>query len=389
MEFSVAFWNLQNLFDVNSTEVATDLEFVPENGWTKEVLDKKIHNLSAPLRTMDNGNPPDLIGFCEIESEKLARDLCENIRPDYYEVAKYIDGSDIRGIDTCLVFSKDIFECIQTKSFRINFRYPTRDIFLARLRLKDTHAELSVLVNHWPSRRGRRMGFDQFDTEFSRCMVAENCGRIVDDILKIPFEEMKYLPHDILSDEGYLSMIDARWNKNVLLMGDFNDDPFDKSVSMYLRAKDDREIHTEINQTLEILRNIDRDKTDKQHYIEYSTPLYNCMWNFSDYTYYHWRNNTVNLFDQFIISRGLLLGRQKLKMNLENVRVFNKGLSIGENLSEEYFVPKDPERFHPAQRGIPMTFEYSRNNGRMPKHRVPNTGFSDHFPIYATIKTLS
>ncbi|HEX5922078.1 MAG TPA: hypothetical protein VFY55_09930 [Nitrososphaeraceae archaeon] len=32
MEFSVAFWNLQNLFDVNSSEIATDLEFIPEKG---------------------------------------------------------------------------------------------------------------------------------------------------------------------------------------------------------------------------------------------------------------------------------------------------------------------------------------------------------------------
>jgi hypothetical protein len=112
------------------------------------------------------------------------------------------------------------------------------------------------------------------------------------------------------------------------------------------------------------------------------------MWNLSGFSYYHWRNNSTNLFDQFIISRGLLLGVQKLKMNLENVRVFNEGLSIGENLSNDYFVPKDPEKYHPAQRGIPMTFEYLRNNGRIPKHRKPNTGFSDHFPIHGTVKVL-
>ena len=91
MEFSVAFWNLQNLFDVNSSEIATDLEFIPEKGWTAEVLSKKIENLSKPLRIMNNGNPPDLFGFCEIESEKLARDLCERVRPGYYEIAKFID----------------------------------------------------------------------------------------------------------------------------------------------------------------------------------------------------------------------------------------------------------------------------------------------------------
>lgn len=70
---------------------------------------------------MNNGNPPDLLGFYEIESEKLTRDLCEKVRPGYYEIAKFIDGSDIRGIDICLVYSKDIFDCIETKSFRINF----------------------------------------------------------------------------------------------------------------------------------------------------------------------------------------------------------------------------------------------------------------------------
>ncbi len=388
MEFSVAFWNLQNLFDVNSSEIAKDLEFIPEKGWSSEVLEKKMENLSKALRSMNNGNAPDLVGFCEIESEKLARELCEKTRSGYYEVAKYIDGSDIRGIDTCLIYAKDIFNCVETRSFRINFRYPTRDIFLAKLRLKENNSELSILVNHWPSRRGKKDGFDQNDTEFSRCMVAENCGRIVDDLLKIPFDELKDLPHDILPDKNYVDMINARWNKNVLLMGDFNDDPYDKSISKYLRAKNDREVFVELNETLEILRNTDRDRTDKQHYLEYTPPLYNCMWNLSGFSHYHWRNNSTHLFDQFIISRGLLRGVQKLKMNLENVRVFNDGLTIGENLSSDYFVPKDPERYHPAQKGIPMTFEYLRNNSWIPKHRKPNTGFSDHFPIQGTINVL-
>jgi hypothetical protein len=63
MEFSVAFWNLQNLFDVNSSEIATDLEFIPEKGWSTEVLSKKIENLSKPLRIMNNGNPPRFAWF--------------------------------------------------------------------------------------------------------------------------------------------------------------------------------------------------------------------------------------------------------------------------------------------------------------------------------------
>jgi hypothetical protein len=69
--------------------------------------------------------------------------------------------------------------------------------------------------------------------------------------------------------------------------------------------------------------------------------------------------------------------------------VFNEGLSIGDNLSNDYFIPQDPEKYHPAQRGIPMTFEYLRNiSGRIPKHRLPSAGFSDHFPIFGTIQVL-
>jgi endonuclease/exonuclease/phosphatase family protein len=167
-------------------------------------------------------------------------------------------------------------------------------------------------------------------------MVAENYGRIVDDLLKIPFEEIKYLPHEILSDKSYVDMINKRWNKNVLLMGDFNDDPFDKSISKFLRAKNDKEVFIELNESLEIFRNIDRDNTDKQHYLQYTPPLFNCMWNVSGFSYYHRRNNSTNLFDQFIISRGLLLGVQKLRMNLEKVKVYSEGLTIGDNLTEAY-----------------------------------------------------
>ena len=75
-------------------------------------------------------------------------------------------------------------------------------------------------------------------------------------------------------------------------------------------------------------------------------------------------------------------------MNLDKVKVYNEGLTIGDNLTDDYFIPMNPEKFHPAQKGIPMTFEYLRSNGRIPKHRNPKTGYSDHFPIFGTIETL-
>ena len=75
-------------------------------------------------------------------------------------------------------------------------------------------------------------------------------------------------------------------------------------------------------------------------------------------------------------------------MYLEKVKVYSEGLTIGDNLTEAYLFPMNPEKFHPAQKGIPMTFEYLRSNGRITKHRNPNTGYSDHFQIFGTIETL-
>jgi hypothetical protein len=33
-EIKIAFWNVGNLFDKTASELATDLEFTPEFGWT-------------------------------------------------------------------------------------------------------------------------------------------------------------------------------------------------------------------------------------------------------------------------------------------------------------------------------------------------------------------
>ncbi len=47
---------------------------------------------------------------CEIENEKLAHALIEKMeKQDVYTVAQYPDSPDIREIDTCLMYSKDVF----------------------------------------------------------------------------------------------------------------------------------------------------------------------------------------------------------------------------------------------------------------------------------------
>lgn len=95
-QITVGFWNLQNLFDTNVTDIASDFEFTPQKGWTEEVLTIKLMNLAKVIKSIYN-NGPDILGLCEIENESLVRRLIDYIGRADYEVASYKDSSDIRG----------------------------------------------------------------------------------------------------------------------------------------------------------------------------------------------------------------------------------------------------------------------------------------------------
>ena len=80
-QFKVAFWNLQNLFDVASNEVASDLEFTPERGWTSTVLEKKLQQLADGIKLINYNETseqthkdrvgPDLLELCHILEELI------------------------------------------------------------------------------------------------------------------------------------------------------------------------------------------------------------------------------------------------------------------------------------------------------------------------------
>jgi hypothetical protein len=107
------------------------------------------------------------------------------------------------------------------------------------------------------------------------------------------------------------------------------------------------------------------------------------MWKLiPDGTNYNERSvNSMTMLDQFIISRGLYYGKQKLRMDLNEVNIF-KGTGA---LCEHPITIKEPD-------GRPMSFEWARKDkdGRpveTRKGREANTGYSDDFPIQGIIKT--
>lgn len=351
-EIKTAFWNVGNLFDTTASELATDLEFTPADGWTQQVYEAKVKNLAAVLNALHGGTGPDLLGLCEVENVNVVNDLIKAMGRNDLQVA-HIDSPDIRGIDCTLVYSDKLFRKpakSEMQGHTVHTRYATRDVFEVRLKLKGTGntPELIVLVNHWPSRKN-----GQYETEPLRITAAEHTGRLVDSYLKYTKKEFQDAKPAFT-----LEKLRERWNRNVLLMGDFNDEPYSRSILDYLQASKDLD-HVE-----EELKGAAGGKPPTlESYLKRSAYLYNAMWPqlatpdrgthfFSQAT------NSMNLLDQFMVTRGLYFGLQGLKLDPASVTIFNQPPAAD-------------------AKGRPFNFD-----------REKMTGASDHLPITAKITVL-
>lgn len=203
-EFCVASWNVENLFDIeDDPNVALDEEFTPEapKRWTRERLDIKLGNLAKVIGKMNGGRGPDVLGLCEVENRKVIEMLVARLAPlgrDYQIVHK--DSPSDRGIDTALIYDAKVFGLADSR-FHFVDAEKTRDIVEAAL--TRGNKKLYVFVNHWPSRR---------NDEWQRIMAAVVLRKRLDEILA----------RDPRAD--------------IVLVGDFNDEPGNVSIARFLRA---------------------------------------------------------------------------------------------------------------------------------------------------------
>ena len=352
----VASWNLQNLFDTTASDIAADLEFTPAQGWDAAALDQKLTNLATVIKAMHGGQGPDLLGIVEVETKELLEQLIERTGLAHLKVA-HVDSPDIRGIDTSLIYSGDLFELAgEPVGHLMHLRHPTRDVFEVPLMLKANGVGLRVFVNHWPSRRN-----GQFESEPLRIAVAENCSLLVDQMVKFTRSEYLAMP----DTDATLAELNARFDANGIFMGDFNDEPFSRSVVDYLLAgKDVDHIEEPVKKATSADEPHRTHTPTAAHYLELKAYLFNCMGplagasdtgtlTFSEGTH------TMNLLDQFMITRGLLFGRQGLQFKRDSVRIFK----------------------HPSMTTVgkqrPIAFD-----------KKTKKGTSDHFPIEAEIEIL-
>ncbi len=313
--YPIAFYNVENLFDTKRDFSIQDEDFTPSGNyrWTEDKYKKKLKNLAYVINLLGKETVPTgavIIGVAEVENRKVIEDLIntgELAKRKYQIIHK--DSPDIRGIDVGLIYNPTVYKVSTYKTYPFtlpgNHNIKTRDILVVSGLLDGQ--PLSVLVNHWSSRRGD-------DSSPLRERAAAICKQISD------------------------SIYNANPNAGIIIMGDMNDDPKDKSTRVVLNAKK--------NQT-DVLKG----------------GLYNTMWKIHDtgvgsLCY----KGGWNLFDQIIISQSLLeKGNSKLKF--QNAEVFNK----------EFLFQKSGNF-----KGYPLR-TFSGNTFL--------NGYSDHFPtlIYLTL----
>lgn len=256
----IAFYNLENLFDtIPNNPEGRDLEYTPGGSrqWTGEKYWNKIHNLAHSIssftsKTTPNG--PAIIGVSEVENRSVLDDLVADSQLKAWNLqVVHHNSPDARGIDVALLYNPRYFRLENVTNHRlteVNFR--TRDQMCVVGSLMGQ--KIAVIVNHWPSRLG-----GQEQSSPSREAAARLCLAISDSLWKVD-------P-----------------NIGVIIMGDLNDDPQDKSCAKVLGAKRDRDVdaHGFYNPWWE--------KLDRG----IGTLAYKSQW---------------NLFDQIIISGNLANG---------------------------------------------------------------------------------
>jgi endonuclease/exonuclease/phosphatase family metal-dependent hydrolase len=208
-EFYVASWNVENLFDLeDDPDVEYDEDFTPgaPKQWTAERLETKLKNLSSAISKMNGGRGPDVLGLCEVENRKVVEMLKEKLAPlgRKYEIIHKDSPSD-RGIDCAMLVDTIVFG-VSDSQFHFVDAEKTRDII--EVKLRRDNADLFIFMNHWPSRH---------NDEWQRIKAADVLRKRIDEILA------------------------ADPKADIVMIGDFNDEPDNISVKDHLRAADSKE----------------------------------------------------------------------------------------------------------------------------------------------------
>lgn len=297
--FRVMFWNVENLFDTKDDPRKNDNEYLPDatRHWNHFRYWEKLKCLAKGIIASGNEFVPDLVGLCEVENDSC---LCDLTRRSPLREAGYryvmTESPDQRGIDVALLYQRGSFQLLHHQAIRIPHKQlkkgPTRDILhvAGKVLSGDT---LDVFVCHMPSRSG-----GQAKSEPYRLLTAGILKQNVDSVML------------------------HRKSPHVVVMGDFNDYPTDKSMKKL--CSDGR------------LRNLMKGKKG-------GTYRYRGEW---------------GILDQFLVSESLLKRKGSIRTSFRHARILHHDFLLVE---DEKYGGEKPFR----------TYNGMKYQG----------GFSDHLPV--------
>ncbi len=308
--YGVGFYNLENLFDTIHDYGKNDYEYLPDgtNKWGTLKYTNKLKNMATVLNEMATDVIPvgmAAVGVSEVENSRVLEDLVnhEVLAPRGWDFV-HIEGPDKRGVDCALLYNPQLFKPVNSKLAPYTTEdndttYKTRGFLIVS---GEMGGELvHIIVNHWPSR-------------YASSPARERAGVLVRD----------------LKDSLLAEMPESR----VIIMGDMNDDPDDKSLKTCLGAL--------------------RDKDD----VENATDLYNPWWDIlrrRGHGTLKYRGKW-NLFDQVILS-GNFVNNDRSTLELYKTEIFSRNYLF-------------------QQEG-----RYKGNTLRTHAGGVWLNGYSDHLPV--------
>lgn len=268
---TIAFYNLENLFDIYNDATKHDNDFLPgsEKRWTKKRYDRKIYKLGQVISKIgfeESEKPPAIVGLAEVENKNVIQDLInsKDLENYNYDFVHY-DSQDERGIDVALIYDKAFFSVEKSKTYSVYLEDEigdqdyTRDILYVSGFL---HSEkLHCIVNHWPSRREGELLSNP-----KRIKAAEKVIEIINNIKQ---------------DDP---------NAKILVMGDFNDNPSNDSMKLLSQK-------AELYNPMETMLSYSRGSLN-----------HNFKW---------------NLFDQILFSTNLF-ETQKDKLKFDEANIFDE-----------------------------------------------------------------
>ena len=210
--YSVAFYNMENLFDTIHDEGKNDYEYLPNgtNQWNTMKYKAKLKNMSEILSLLSTDKlpmGPAIIGVSEIENYRVLEDILKQpaLADRGYRYVHY-EGEDQRGVDCAFFYNPKLFELTNSKLVPYVYIndtvHKTRGFLIASGNIADE--KMHFIVNHWPSRA-------------AASPARERAG-----------EQVRAIKDSLLREDSAAKIV---------IMGDMNDDPMDKSMAVALGAK--------------------------------------------------------------------------------------------------------------------------------------------------------